>query len=78
MEHFREQITNFGLQGPINHRSDGDIVESLHDAVIGIDFTEISILQCVSVVLQLEFYQLNTALDTAWMQHQKIFIWKRT
>ena len=71
LEELRSQISKFAPQGPKNHRSEEDKVEYLHDAVIGIDWAQSALTQSVASNPAWNFQQLYTALDSAYLQHQK-------
>lgn len=72
LEHLLETRTNFTPQGPSNHRSEDDKVEYLYDAVIEAEWARNALTQCYTNIPSRNFQQLYRALDSAWLQHQKV------
>lgn len=72
LEKLREVITKFTPQGPRTHRSEEDKVEYLYDAVIGAEWAQPALTQCYATTPPWNFQQLYTALDSVWLQKQKV------
>lgn len=71
-ENGTEVIIKFGVQGPLNHRSDAAFVEYIHIAVARLDREQPAVLQCVTAEPPLRIHKLYTALDSAWMRHDRL------
>lgn len=48
LEHMEETLIDFGVQGPPNPSADADSVEYIHDAVNGLYWAHVAILQCAA------------------------------
>lgn len=72
LEELREAITKFTPQGPRTHRSEEDKVEYLYNVTIEAEWAQNALTQCYTNNPPWNFQQLYTALDSAWLQHQKL------
>lgn len=63
---------SFGVQRPMNHRSEADLVECLQDPVAGLEWAQTEINQSDAAEKSYNLQQLYTAPDAAWMHHQKV------
>lgn len=72
LERLRETITKYAPQGPGSFRTEEAKVEYLYNAVAGHDWAKIPLTQCYSHDPPWNFHQLFIALDTSWLQEQRL------
>lgn len=71
LEKLRNTIVKFAPQGPMSYRSEEAKVEYLYNAVVNCEWAKNALTQCYAQDPPWNFYQLFTALDTAWLQEQR-------
>lgn len=72
LEFLKKNNNKFGFQGPPNHWSDMDLVKYMHDAVAVLNWAQTAMTQCTVADVPWNYQKLFTALNAAWLHHEKL------